>query len=177
MANPAVATANKVKTGQQGTQMLSSIFSKYGIFLIFIVMVVAASILSPAFLSGINLINIVRQMSVVGLIALGVTGVIVSAGIDLSSGSVVGLTAVLAVSPGAGPPICNPLLSRCSCSFNCRGAGGLCGRCLGRFAQRQPRSENRHSAVHRYFGHLYCDSRPGLALHRRSSNFGSDRRL
>ena len=87
MANPAV-TVNRVGTGQPGTQMLSSIFSKYGIFLIFIVMVVAASILSPAFLSPINLINIVRQMSVVGLIALGVTGVIVSAGIDLSSGSV-----------------------------------------------------------------------------------------
>ncbi len=37
-------------------------------------------------------------MSIVGLIALGVTGVIVSAGIDLSSGSVVGLTAVVAAS-------------------------------------------------------------------------------
>jgi inositol transport system permease protein len=37
-------------------------------------------------------------MSVVGLIALGVTGVIVSAGIDLSSGSVVGLSAVVAAS-------------------------------------------------------------------------------
>jgi inositol transport system permease protein len=78
--------------------MLSSIFSKYGIFLIFAAMVVAASILSPAFLSSINLINIVRQMSVVGLISLGVTGVIVSAGIDLSSGSVVGLSAVVAAS-------------------------------------------------------------------------------
>jgi inositol transport system permease protein len=79
-------------------QMLSNIFSKYGIFLIFAAMVVVASLLSPAFLSKINLINIVRQMSVVGLIALGVTGVIVSGGIDLSSGSVVGLTAVVAAS-------------------------------------------------------------------------------
>ena len=48
--------------------------------------------------SPTNLINVVRQMSVVGLIALGVTGVIVSAGIDLSSGSVVGLSAVVAAS-------------------------------------------------------------------------------
>jgi len=124
MANPAV-TANRVGTGQQGAQMLSSIFSKYGIFLIFIVMVVAASILSPAFLSPINLINIVRQMSVVGLIALGVTGVIVSAGIDLSSGSVVGLTAVVAASlaqspdasapfyPGVHVPLIVALLAAC----------------------------------------------------------------
>ena len=88
--------------------MLSSIFSKYGIFLIFAVMVVAASIMSPAFLSSINLINIVRQMSVVGLIALGVTGVIVSAGIDLSSGSVVGLTAVVAASLAQDPEYATP---------------------------------------------------------------------
>jgi inositol transport system permease protein len=88
--------------------MLASIFSKYGIFLIFAVMVVAASILSPAFLSSINLINIVRQMSVVGLIALGVTGVIVSAGIDLSSGSVVGLTAVVAASLAQDPEYSTP---------------------------------------------------------------------
>ena len=88
--------------------MLSGIFSKYGIFLIFAVMVVAASIMSPAFLSSINLINIVRQMSVVGLIALGVTGVIVSAGIDLSSGSVVGLTAVVAASLAQDPEYSTP---------------------------------------------------------------------
>src|SRR6201987_894960 len=104
MANPAV-TANRVGTGKEGAQMLSSIFSKYGIFLIFIIMVVAASILSPAFLSPINLINIVRQMSVVGLIARGVTGVVVSAGIDLSSGSVVGLTAVVAASLAQDPQV------------------------------------------------------------------------
>src|ERR1700730_16335795 len=95
--NPGVITAEKAKAEKRqrmGHQM-SSVFSKYGIFLIFIVMIVVASLLSPAFVSPTNLINIVRQMSIVGLIALGVTGVIVSAGIDLSSGSVVGLTAVV----------------------------------------------------------------------------------
>jgi inositol transport system permease protein len=107
MADPGVATANKVRNGQQA-QMLSSIFSKYGIFLIFAVMVVTASVLSPAFLSSTNLINIVRQMSVVGLISLGVTGVIVSAGIDLSSGSVVGLTAVVAASFAQDPEYATP---------------------------------------------------------------------
>jgi inositol transport system permease protein len=96
--NPGAITANKTRNVQQSAQLLSSILSKYGIFLIFAAMVLVASLLSPAFLSRINLINIVRQMSVVGLIALGVTGVIVSAGIDLSSGSVVGLTAVVASS-------------------------------------------------------------------------------
>ena len=120
-----ITTANKAATGQHSTQMLSGIFSKYGIFLIFAIMVLGASLLSPAFLSSTNLINIVRQMSIVGLIALGVTGIIVSAGIDLSSGSVVGLTAVVAASlaqmpdysaafyPGLHLPLIVPVLAAC----------------------------------------------------------------
>ncbi len=91
-----------------GAHVLSGVFSKYGIFLIFAIMVLVASMLSPAFVSSTNLINIVRQMSMVGLIALGVTGVIVSAGIDLSSGSVVGLTAVVAAQFGSGRPNIQP---------------------------------------------------------------------
>jgi inositol transport system permease protein len=124
--NPGVITATKAENGQRVGQLVSSIFSKYGIFLVFAVMVLVASLLSPAFMSRINLINIVRQMSVVGLIALGVTGVIVSAGIDLSSGSVVGLTAVVAASlaqdpefstpfyPGLHVPLIVPVLAACA---------------------------------------------------------------
>jgi inositol transport system permease protein len=130
--NSGVITAIKAGNGQQVGQLVASIFSKYGIFLVFAAMVLVASFLSPAFMSRINLINIVRQMSVVGLIALGVTGVIVSAGIDLSSGSVVGLTAVVAASlaqdpefatpfyPGLNVPLIVPVLAAC-------GVGALVG--------------------------------------------------
>jgi len=85
-------------TRQTPGHALQAAFSRYGIFIIFAAMIVVASFLSPAFLTKTNLVNIVRQMSVIGLIALGVTGVIVCAGIDLSSGSVVGLAAVVAAS-------------------------------------------------------------------------------
>jgi inositol transport system permease protein len=130
--NSGVITATKAGNGQPVGQLIASVFSKYGIFLIFAAMVLVASFLSPAFMSRINLINIVRQMSVVGLIALGVTGVIVSAGIDLSSGSVVGLTAVVAASlaqdpefstpfyPGLNLPLIVPILAACA-------AGALVG--------------------------------------------------
>ena len=124
MENPAIITADKVERRQRAGHMVSSVFNKYGIFLIFAVMVLVASVLSPAFVSSTNLINIVRQMSIVGLIALGVTGVIVSGGIDLSSGSVVGLTAVVAASlsqspeaaaffPGLNLPLIVPVLAAC----------------------------------------------------------------
>ena len=102
------------------------VFSKYGIFFVFALMLVVASFLSPAFLSIINLTNIIRQMSIIGLIALGTTGVIVAAGIDLSSGSVVGVSAVVAASlaqtPGwhgalypelAGTPLILAILAGC----------------------------------------------------------------
>ena len=98
MATPAATAAAQPAKQRQSGGLFKTIFRKYGIFLVFIAMLIVASILSPAFLSPTNLINVVRQMSVVGLIALGVTGVIVSAGIDLSSGSVVGLSAVVAAS-------------------------------------------------------------------------------
>ncbi|WP_207707338.1 ABC transporter permease [Crassaminicella thermophila] len=74
------------------------LFRKYGIFFIFIGMVVLMSILSPAFLKVGNLLNVVRQISVIGLIACGVTMVIITTGIDLSSGSVLALSAVVAAS-------------------------------------------------------------------------------
>jgi inositol transport system permease protein len=123
--NPGVITANKAENRQRMGHRFSSVFSKYGIFLIFAVMILVASMLSPAFVSSTNLINVVRQMSIVGLIALGVTGIIVSAGIDLSSGSVVGLTAVVAASmaqmpdyaaafyPGLHLPLIVPIVAAC----------------------------------------------------------------
>src|ERR1700756_524409 len=98
MATPAATAAAQPAKQRQSGGLFKTIFRKYGIFLVFIAMIVAASLLSRAFVTSTNLINIVRQMSVVGLIALGVTGVIVSAGIDLSSGSVVVLSAVVAAS-------------------------------------------------------------------------------
>jgi inositol transport system permease protein len=124
--NPGVITADKAEKRQQASHRISSVFSKYGIFLIFAAMILVASMLSPAFVTSTNLINVVRQMSIVGLIALGVTGVIVSAGIDLSSGSVVGLTAVVAASlaqmpdyaaafyPGLHLPLIFPIVAACA---------------------------------------------------------------
>lgn len=76
------------------------LLSKYGIVLVFIFMVILMSILSPSFLSYRNLMNVVRQISVIGIISLGVTLVIISKGIDLSSGSVLALAAVIAASFG-----------------------------------------------------------------------------
>jgi inositol transport system permease protein len=79
---------------------IKRIISKYGIFIILILLIIAMSFLSPVFLTSKNLFNVVRQVSVIGVISLGVTLVIISKGIDLSSGSVLALAAVVAASLG-----------------------------------------------------------------------------
>jgi len=72
-----------------------SILNKYGILVVLAVMIIIMSFLSPRFLSFSNLLNISRQISVVAIIGVGMTFVILSAGIDLSVGSIVALTGII----------------------------------------------------------------------------------
>lgn len=46
----------------------------------------------------VNLVNVIRQVSAIGIIAVGMTFVIITLGIDLSVGSILGLAAVVAAS-------------------------------------------------------------------------------
>lgn len=69
---------------------------RFGPLLGLLLMSAALSLLSPYFLTFDNLINVFRQSSVNALLALGQLLVIITAGIDLSIGSVLGLTSVLA---------------------------------------------------------------------------------
>lgn len=98
-------SATTGKTGVRGLnrEKLNVFLRKYAIFFIFLAMFIAMSLLSPAFLQPRNLLNIVRQISVMGLIAIGVTKVIITGGIDLSSGSVLALAAVVAASLAQRP--------------------------------------------------------------------------
>jgi len=61
-----------------------------------VVIIIAFSVLSPVFLSAANLRNIVLQSSVIGILAVGMTMVILIAGIDLSVGSAVAFCGMLA---------------------------------------------------------------------------------
>ena len=77
-----------------------------GIILTLIAMIVFFSLSTKSFLSARNFTNIVRQISVVGICAVGMTMVILTGGIDLSIGSVIGITsAIAAVMMSGGSPI------------------------------------------------------------------------
>jgi inositol transport system permease protein len=61
--------------------------SKFGTLLILILIIVIISIVEPNFLSLKNFTNIMRQVSVTGIISFGMVMVIITSGIDLSPGS------------------------------------------------------------------------------------------
>ena len=62
-------------------------FKKFGIFFVLIALMAIFSIASPVFLSATNILNIIRQVSMIGIAAVGSTFVILTGGIDLSVGS------------------------------------------------------------------------------------------
>ncbi|MFR5732982.1 MAG: ABC transporter permease [Clostridium sp.] len=68
----------------------------YRSVLILLVICVFATILSPSFLSVTNLFNVFKQITVAGIVGCGMTFVILTGGIDLSAGSILGLSGVLA---------------------------------------------------------------------------------
>lgn len=63
--------------------------------LFLVALVVVFAILQPNFLHPLNLMNVLRQVSISGLIAIGMTFVILTAGIDLSVGSLVALAGLV----------------------------------------------------------------------------------
>lgn len=66
-----------------------------GLLGIFALLIIGLSLKSPYFLSVNNFLNILVEASTIGVIAIAMTMVIVSGGLDLSVGSVVALTGVL----------------------------------------------------------------------------------
>lgn len=88
------------RNGQSGA--LNSIKNWYatskqeaGLYIALVILVVFLAIASPAFLKPDNLINIIRQVSIVGIIAIGGFIVILTGGMDISVGTVAALTGIV----------------------------------------------------------------------------------
>src|SRR6201996_314142 len=71
--------------------------------LIFLIVLMAAfAVGEPRFLTPLNLFNVLRQVSIYGLLAVGMTFVILTAGIDLSIGSLVAFAGLVAAAVAKG---------------------------------------------------------------------------
>jgi len=74
---------------------VKTFFRKHGLLIIFGGIFLLSSLSSREFFSNTNLTNLLRQGSIVGILAVGQTFVILTAGIDLSLGSLVALASVV----------------------------------------------------------------------------------
>ncbi len=98
------------------------ILQRYGIVIVLLAIAAALSLTTESFATSANLTNVARQVSINGILAVGVTFVLLTGGVDLSLGSVVALSGVacaLCAHPGQFPvivPITVGVLT-----------GGLCG--------------------------------------------------
>ncbi|GGF73491.1 sugar ABC transporter permease [Paracoccus acridae] len=88
--------------GTEQPRTLSSrigpVAQRYGILIALAVLCVVLSLVSDNFLTSRNIINVLRQTSINGILAIGMTFVILTRGIDLSVGSVVAMAGVVSAS-------------------------------------------------------------------------------
>jgi putative xylitol transport system permease protein len=84
----------KTTTGWTAGLMLQ----RYGILLALLVACLTLALINENFLSTRNILNVLRQTSINGILAIGMTFVILTRGIDLSVGSVAALAGVVAAS-------------------------------------------------------------------------------
>lgn len=73
------------------------IINKNGILFVFLLLCILLSIITPGFLSWVNILNVLRQSSIIGIMAIGTTFVIIGGGFDISVGSTLVLTAAMCV--------------------------------------------------------------------------------
>jgi ribose transport system permease protein len=88
------------------------ILRSYGILIAFLFICVVMTVLSPVFLTVTNVMNIIRQSSIYGIMAIGMTFVILTAGIDLSVGSLLAISGAIAagaVKAGLGLELTVPI--------------------------------------------------------------------
>ncbi len=74
---------------------VKELLKRYGLLLSFIVLSLVIAMLTPNFLSAQNLLNVLRQSAIIGIMAIGTTFVIVGGGFDISVGSTLALCAAL----------------------------------------------------------------------------------
>ena len=82
-----------VKNMSDGKRMREKInLREYGVVIGFLALCVMITIATPAFASHKNILNLLRQSSIIGIISAGMTFVIISGNFDISVGAVAALS-------------------------------------------------------------------------------------
>ena len=78
------------------------ILARFAPTIFLVVLMLLFAVMEPRFLSSINLFNVMRQVSITGLIGIGMTFVILTGGIDLSVGSLLAFAGLVAAAIAKG---------------------------------------------------------------------------
>jgi ribose/xylose/arabinose/galactoside ABC-type transport system permease subunit len=73
-------------------------FRKTGIFWVLLLLLIIMSFVSPVFMTHRNMLNVMKQTSITGILGVGMTFVLISGGIDLSVGSIMAIAGVISAS-------------------------------------------------------------------------------
>lgn len=71
------------------------LISKYYQYILLLIMILVSALMSDKFFTGINISNLLKQNSAIGIVAIGELVVILTGGIDLSVGAIVSMTTVV----------------------------------------------------------------------------------
>ena len=92
----------ETKQKRSAKEIFGAVYNKVGILLILLVMCIILTIATDNFATAKNIINVFRQISFYCMIGIGSMMVIVIQGIDMSPGSVIGVTGVVVAMMGTG---------------------------------------------------------------------------
>src|SRR5690554_3330811 len=92
----AIKTEVLKKQGLSSSSVIQFIL-RYGIYFAFIIFCLVMTIISPRFLTWQNISNVLLQCSTNGVIAVGMTFIIIARGIDVSVGGIVALSSAISV--------------------------------------------------------------------------------
>jgi ribose transport system permease protein/putative xylitol transport system permease protein len=93
-------------------QQIGSLLAKQGILIAFVAFIIGFTIANPKFLSPDNVLSVVRSSAILGVMALGVTFVVISGNLDLSVGSMMSFSTivVLDLHDKIGPALAIPAM-------------------------------------------------------------------
>jgi inositol transport system permease protein len=91
---PATTTGKAVEPEKKRSLEWISFLQKFGVFIFLIFLIIFFAAQNPRFLSIRNLFNILTDVSIYGIMAMGMTLVILTAGVDLSVGAILALAAM-----------------------------------------------------------------------------------
>lgn len=92
--------ADPVPVERNTGQTIARFLEQYGVGVIAVILVAIVAVGNPAFLSFINIANMLSQWAPAGLMAIGMTYVIIAGGFDLSIAAVFSFSAVVAAAVG-----------------------------------------------------------------------------